>query len=90
MEALIPDQAGGQALEIGFAKIGGAVAVLACAYGLSYLLRVLLDKLALRFPSYRLLLKRLQPISRIILYAIAEKNGNLDITSISNWSVGCP
>lgn len=67
-EQLVEDVAPG--LQIGFAKVGGAVAVLALAYGVSYLTRVVLDRLADRFPTHRLLLKRLQPISRIVFYAI--------------------
>ncbi|MFH1570060.1 MAG: mechanosensitive ion channel domain-containing protein [Gemmatimonadota bacterium] len=64
----LTDQA--QALPIGFARIGLALGVFGVAYGITFLLRVLLDRVAERFPEHRLLLKRLQPIIRLAVYGI--------------------
>lgn len=62
----IKDTAG---LDISAGTILFIVVLIGAAYALAFFLRISLDRLAERLPSQRLLLKRLQPILRILIYA---------------------
>jgi small-conductance mechanosensitive channel len=56
-------------LDISVGKVLLVLMLVGGAWAVANALRVLLDLLAERFPSQRLLLKRLQPIARIFIYA---------------------
>jgi small-conductance mechanosensitive channel len=56
-------------IDITFAKVLFILVVLAMAWGTAYVLTFVLDRLAQRLPSHRLLFKRLVPILRLLIYA---------------------
>ncbi len=58
-----------QAIDVNAFTILFVVALIAAAYGAATVLRIGLDLLSERFPSQRLLFKRMQPIVRILIYA---------------------
>lgn len=60
-----------QNLDISMGKMLAVVLVVGAAWGLANLTRLLLDLLAERLGSQRLLFKRMQPLARIVIYASA-------------------
>ena len=62
---------GSGGLQINAAKIVSVLLVIAIAYAVTTIIRLLLDFGANRFPSHRLLFKRVQPLLRIGVYGVA-------------------
>ena len=58
------------ALDISVGKILFLILLVGAAYAAAFFLRLALEQLAERLPSQRLLFKRLQPVLRILIYAV--------------------
>ncbi len=69
-ESALDQVAEAGSIDIGFGKILFVVILVAAAYALATVMRIGLDLLSERFPAHRLLLKRMQPIVRIVIYAV--------------------
>lgn len=68
MDPTLIDPTVGGKMDITFGKVVFALLVIAAVYGVTFASTYLLERIAERFPSYRLLVKRLIPILRLAIY----------------------